>query len=90
MFVFLGSPYASNPAATQIWALSNANGLGHAQPTWQQLSPTGGPAPQTQAFDIWFQPSTSRIGIWSGLSCPASSCGVIPSMWLYSIGSRRT
>lgn len=67
-------------AATQAWRLTNANGLG-GTPAWQLLAPTGGPAPQTQDFAIWFQPGTNRAGAWGGLTCANGAWSLTGAMW---------
>ena len=78
--MFAGIPTTSASAATQGWILTHANGLG-GTPAWQLLAPTGGPAPQSSDFAMWFQPGTNRATAWGGMTCANSACSLTGAMW---------
>jgi hypothetical protein len=53
--------------ASDIWVLSNANGLGGA-PVWTQLAPSGQPAPQGSDALLTYDPQSERLMIFAGFT----------------------
>ena len=69
MIIFGGDSSTSGnpPTYSDVWVLSNANGLG-GTPTWTELSPTGGP-PAGQAYDgAVYDPINNRMIVFGGYS----------------------
>lgn len=74
MVVFLGDttgylfPGFKN-TATDVWALTNANGLG-GTPAWIQLAPSGTPPPGrwVNPIDTAYDPASNRLVIYGGVA----------------------
>jgi hypothetical protein len=67
MMVFGGENGCFNPNA-EIWVLANANGAG-GTPTWTQLSPAAGAAPDARAFhSSVYDPGSNRTIIFGGIT----------------------
>lgn len=77
MIVFGGRLECSN-ANAEIWVLANANGVG-GTPTWTQLSPAAGPAPEARAFhSAVYDPGSNRMIIFGG----ATSTAFLNDVWV--------
>ena len=63
MFIFGGS--TNTGLVSDVWQLSNANGIG-GTPAWTQLSPTGGPPAARTQHTATYQTSTGRMTIFAG------------------------
>jgi len=62
-----------------VWALSNANGLG-GTPTWTQLFPTGGgPGPRTIIGSVAYDSANNRLIVFGG-----AFGGVFNDVWILS------
>jgi hypothetical protein len=56
---------AAGSLVSEVWVLTNANGLGGA-PAWIQLAPTGGPPPGRIGHSAVFDASTNRMIVYAG------------------------
>ena len=52
---------------SDVWILSNANGLGETPSIWTPLDVTGGPVPAREGHSAVYDPSTNRMTIFGGL-----------------------
>ena len=71
------STFVSLPDLTDVWVLTNANGLG-GTPAWIPLSPTGGPPPGgtfpgRESTSAVYDAATNRMIIFGGASCDPCS-----------------
>jgi hypothetical protein len=57
---------------TDVWVLSNANGLGGA-PSWTQLSPSGG-SPPNEAANAVYDPTHNVMTVFGGDRTAGSNC----------------
>ena len=80
--IFYGSllPTCSS-TSSDLWVLSNANGLGGTS-TWTQLSPTGGPPPARHAGMAVYDPTTNSMIIYGG--CEGGCFPVGSDVWVLS------
>src|SRR5205807_4899288 len=63
MIVFGGEQPSVN-ASNDVWVLSNANGVG--TPTWNTLSPTGGPPPARAFHAAVYDAASNRMIVFGG------------------------
>jgi Galactose oxidase, central domain len=56
------------PIDTNVFTLSNANGLG-GTPTWTQLSTTAGPPPQRDEASAVYDPTSNELIVFGGDNC---------------------
>jgi hypothetical protein len=82
MIIYGGCEGGCFPLANDVWVLSNANGQG-GTPTWQQLSPAGGPPPARHAHQAVYDPNTNSMIIWGGQD-GGGSCGGYTDVWVLS------
>jgi hypothetical protein len=78
------SAFVSAPDLTDVWVLTNANGLGET-PAWTQLFPTGGPPPGgdyggREFINAVYDPVTNRLITYGGASC--DPCGGLDDVWV--------
>jgi hypothetical protein len=64
MIVYSGED-ANSVGLSDVWVLSNANGLG-GTPAWTQLSPTGGPADAIDGSTGVYDPATNTMIVFGG------------------------
>jgi hypothetical protein len=64
-------------ASTDVWILTNANGIGGAA-QWIQLAPTGGPPPDRFAHMAIYDSVSNRMTLFGGLG----SSGVLYDAWV--------
>jgi hypothetical protein len=74
----------SAPNLTDVWVLTNANGLG-GTPAWIPLSPTGGPPPGgsrpgRESAAAVYDSVTNRMIVFGGASC--DPCGGHNDLWV--------
>lgn len=80
MIVFGGCSGYCLPVLNDVWVLRNASGVG-GNPTWIQLSPTGGPpAPRTRAVAV-YDPNNNRMIIFAGQNGSGSG-GFYSDVWV--------
>ena len=85
MIVWSGdSTLVSLPDLTDVWVLTNANGLG-GTPAWVPLSPTGGPPPGgtfpgRENTSAVYDAVTNRMIVFGGASC--DPCGGHDDVWV--------
>jgi hypothetical protein len=79
MILFGGCPIGT--CFNDVWVLSNANGVG-GTPTWQQLSPSGGPPSSRLFFSAFYDPSNNRMILFAGLSVDGNQS--VPDVWVLS------
>ena len=66
MIVYSGDNGGPNFSSfSDVWVLTNANGLG-GTPAWTQLSPTGGPPDAVDASTAVYDPTTDRLIVFGG------------------------
>src|SRR5437868_1670007 len=63
-----------------VWALSNANGLG-GTPVWTQITSTGGPPSPRRGATAVYNPTSNRMTIYAGLD---SDCSATGDLWVLS------
>jgi hypothetical protein len=75
LIVFAGQNGSGSGCATfsDVWVLSNANGLG-GTPLWSQLSPTGIPYPGQYAPTATYDPVTNRMTVFGGAGIVGGVC----------------
>jgi len=68
MITFAGNDgtFQTNGNFSDVWVLSNANGLG-GTPTWTQVFPTGGPAEGKLAASAVYNPTSNVMTVFGGL-----------------------
>ena len=85
MIVWSGdSSFVSAPDLTDVWVLTNANGLG-GTPAWIPLSPIGGPPPGgsfpgREFTSAVYDGVTNRMIVFGGASC--DPCGGHDDVWV--------
>ena len=85
MIVWSGdSSFVSAPDLTDVWVLTNANGLG-GPPAWVPLSPTGGPPPGAsfpgrEFTSAIYDGVTNRMIVFGGATC--DPCGGRNDVWV--------
>jgi len=79
MIVYSGySGNGSGSSLSDLWVLSNANGLG-GTPAWAQLSPTGGPPDAVFGSTAVYDPATNIMIVFGG-----GSASFVNSVWTLS------
>jgi hypothetical protein len=83
MIVFAGQDGTANGCSTfsDVWVLSNANGLG-GNPTWTQLSPSGGPPTGQYAPTGIYDPSTNGFTVFGGGGMVGGVCQNSNASWV--------
>jgi hypothetical protein len=83
MIVFGGQNGCCNPAIafSDVWVLTNANGLG-GTPTWTQLTPTGRPPLGHTDHTAIYDPASNRMTVFGGL--PNRSNSPTNAVWVLS------
>jgi hypothetical protein len=85
MIVWSGDgTFVSAPGLTDVWVLTNANGLG-GTPAWAELSPTGGPPPGAtfpgrEFTSAVYDEVTNRMIVFGGATC--DPCGGKNDVWV--------
>ena len=82
----VGGADAAGNVLSDVWRLSNANGLGGA-PAWTQLTPTGGPLGPRAGHSAVYHQATKREIIFGGLAShcvSASTCAGKNDTWVLS------
>lgn len=80
--VFGGNPNegSCSGAVSDVWVLSNANGLG-GTPTWTQLVPAGGPPSPRLGHSAVYDPANNRMAVFGG----ANACDPgLNDVWVLS------
>lgn len=67
LIVFGGVEISPNPARNDVWALTNADGLG-GSPAWVQITPTGQVPEGRVGHSAVFDPSTNRMVVFGGMN----------------------
>ena len=67
MIVFAGFDIVSKQGLSDVWVLSNANGLGGA-PNWTQLAPAGGPPQGQQGPTAVYDAANNIMTVFAGVS----------------------
>jgi hypothetical protein len=85
MIVFAGQDGGGNGCSTfpEVWALTNANGIG-GTPAWIQLSPTGGPPPGQYGPTAVYDPAGNRMTVFGGSGLIGSLCDDTNAVWVLS------
>jgi hypothetical protein len=83
MIVFAGQDGGGFGCSTysEVWVLSNANGLG-GTPTWTQLSPTGGPPAGQYAPSAVYDPASNRMTVFGGGGFANAACQNTNAVWV--------
>ncbi len=82
MMVFSGGvSYSPYTETNEVWALTNANGLG-GTPAWTQLSPSAGPPLPRVGADAVYDPSSNRMTIFGGLTACSTGCTALNDVWV--------
>jgi hypothetical protein len=85
MIVFGGQDGGGNGCSTysDIWVLSNANGLGGTS-TWTQLTPAGGPPPGQYGPTAVYDPATNQMTVFGGGGIVNGICQDSNATWTLS------
>jgi hypothetical protein len=85
MIVWAGQNGGGSACGTfsDVWVLSNANGLG-GTPAWTQLSPTGGPPAGQNVSSATYDPMSNVLTVFAGVGMVAGKCTVTNAVWALS------
>jgi len=81
LLVFGGCTGGCLPVVSDVWVLSNANGLG-GPASWTPLSPTGTPPVPRQGQAAVYDPSSNRLIVWGGQDGGGSPGATYPEVWV--------
>jgi hypothetical protein len=81
LIIFGGCLGGCLPVSSDVWVLSNANGLGGAA-TWTQLSPSGTPPAGRQAQAAVYDGTNNRLIIWGGQDGGGSGGSTYAELWV--------
>jgi len=85
MIIFAGQNGGGFGCSTfsDVWALSNANGLG-SSPTWSNLSPSGGPPVGQYGASAVYDPMNNRMIVFGGAGSSGGTCAARNAVWMLS------
>jgi len=85
MIVFAGQNGGGFGCATfsEVWVLTNANGLG-GLPIWSMLNPSGGPPPGQYAPTAIFDNATNHVTVFGGGGMVNGACQFSNGAWVLS------
>lgn len=83
MIVFGGCSVACLPALNDVWVLVNADGS-TGSPSWEQLSPTGGPPSPRVAPAAVYDPGTNSMIIFGGQDGSGNGGSTFSDTWVLS------
>jgi hypothetical protein len=85
MIVWAGQNGGGSGCGTysDVWMLSNANGLG-GTPTWTQLSTTGGPPPGQYFSTAVYDSANNVLTVFGGTGLLGTHCGLTNAVWALS------
>ena len=78
MIIFGGAEGHSSPCANDVWALTNANGIGGTS-AWIQLSPSGGPPAARWGQGGAYDPTSNTLIVFGGNNCFS---GYFSDVWI--------
>ena len=82
MIIFGGCGGSCAPALSDVWVLSNANGIG-GTPAWTQLTGLEGPAGRTNSV-VAYNAATNRLFVYGGQDGSSNPCSTLSGGWLLS------
>jgi len=82
LIVFGGCGGYCVPVLSDVWVLTNANGLG-GTPVWTQLEVSGGPAARTNAAAS-YDAVDNRLFVFGGQDGSANPCSTFADLWVLS------
>ena len=85
MIIFAGQDGSGFGCSTfsDVWVLSNANGLG-GTPTWTQISPSGGPPAGQYSPTAVYDPGNNRMTVFGGDGIVGGNCQASNAVWVLS------
>jgi hypothetical protein len=88
LFIYAGQDGSADPCSTlsDVWSLSNANGLGVNPAAWAQLS-FPNPPPGPNAAAAIYQPATSTMTVFGGTALVNGVCQDTNAVWDLTLGS---
>jgi hypothetical protein len=83
MIIFAGQNGSGNGCATfsDLWMLSNANGLG-GTPAWTQLSTAGGPPLGQYSATATYDSTNNRMIVFGGAATIGTACSFSNAVWI--------
>ena len=82
MIIFGGCGGSCAPALSDVWVLSNANGIG-GTPAWTQLAGLEGPAGRANSV-VAYNAAKNKLFIYGGQDASSNPCSTLSDAWILS------